>query len=88
MTRDAFAQGLRQSETVLHFFTECFLYTEERQILYDSMDQILPNFKKYPNKTKLQILLNGINLSSEEIDSRNGKIIFVVQNFILKTKRF
>ena len=52
------------------------------------MDQILPNLKKYPNKTKLEILLNGINLSSEEIDSRNSKIIFVVQKFILKTKRF
>ena len=77
-----------RSESVSHFLTECFLYTEERKILYDSMEQILPKFKTLPNKTKLDILLHGINLHSEETDSRNSKIIFVVQNFILKTKRF
>ena len=75
-------------ETNLHFFTECFLYTEERRLLYDSMEQILPKFKTLSNKNKLEIFLHGINLNSEETDSRNSKIIFVVQNFILKTKRF
>ena len=77
-----------RSESVSHFFTECFLYAEERRLLYDSMEQILPKFKNYPIKTKLEILLNGINLNSEETDSRNSKIIYAVQNFILKTKRF
>ena len=77
-----------RSESVLHFFTECFLFSEERRLLYDSMEQILPKFKDYPKKTKLEIFLHGINLNSEEIDCRNGKIIYAVQNFILKTKRF
>ena len=67
---------------------ECFLYTEERRSLFDSMEQLIPNFKKIPNKSKLNILLHGINLDSEEFDSRNAKIIYSVQNFILKTKRF
>ena len=75
-------------ETNLHFFTECFLYTEERRLLYDSMEQILPKFKTLSNENKLEIFLHGINLTSDETDSRNSKIIFVVQNFILKTKRF
>ena len=52
------------------------------------MEQILPKFKTFSNKVKLDILLHGINLQSEETDSRNRLIIFAVQNFILKTKRF
>ena len=75
-------------ESVSHYFMECFLYTEERRSLFDSMEQLIPNFKKIPNKSKLNILLHGINLDSEEFDSRNAKIIYSVQNFILKTKRF
>ena len=77
-----------RSESVQHFLTECFLFTEERNLLYDSMEQILPKFKTFPKKTKIEILLHGINLNSDEIDSRNGKIIYAVQNYILKTKRF
>ena len=77
-----------RTESVMHFFTECFLYTEERRLLYDSLEQILPTFKSFSNKTKLDIFLNGINVFSEETDSRNSKIIYIVQNFILKTKRF
>ena len=77
-----------RSESVSHYFTECFLFTEERKILYNSLEQILPKFKNFSKKTKIEILLHGINLNAEETDSRNGKIIFAVQNFILKTKRF
>ena len=77
-----------RSESVSHFFNECFIFTEERNELYNSMEQILPKFKTFSNKVKLDILLHGINLQSEETDSRNRLIIFAVQNFILKTKRF
>ena len=31
------------------------------------MEQILPKFKTFSNKVKLDILLHGINLQSEEI---------------------
>ena len=77
-----------RSESVKHFFIECFLYAEERRHLFDSMEQILPKFKTFSIKTKLEILLHGINLNADETDSRNRKIIYVVQNYILKTKRF
>ena len=77
-----------RSESVLHFATECFLFAEERRILYNSLDQILLKFKTYPNKTKLYMFLHGINLKSEETDSRNGKIIFLVQNLIMQVLRF
>ena len=77
-----------RSETVSHYLTDCFLYTEERRSLYDSMEQLIPKFKKLPNKSKLFILLNGINLDCDEFDSRNPKIVYIVQKFISQTKRF
>ena len=77
-----------RTESVDHFFIECFLYNEERRLLYDSMEQILPTFLTFSNKIKLNIFLHGINLHSDETDSRNSKIIYEVQKFILKTKRF
>ena len=75
-------------ESVLHYFTQCFLYTEERRVLYDSMEQLIPKFETLKEKTKLDIFLHGININSEEFDCRNAKIVYSVQNFILKTKRF
>ena len=75
-------------ETVMHYLTECFLYQEERHALYVRVCQILPNFMMLPDKTKMKVLLEGINLHSEEPDSRNIPIALVVQKFILRTKRF
>ena len=75
-------------ESVLHYFTQCFLYTEERRVLYDSMEQLIPKFKNLKETNKLDIFLYGININSEEIDCRNSKIIYSVHNFIFKTKRF
>ena len=34
-------------ESVRHFFNECFLYTEERRILFDSIEQLIPKFKTF-----------------------------------------
>ena len=76
-----------RTETVLHYVTECFLYNQERNILYDSMEQYIPNFLSLPNKRKLDILLYGINNNGDE-DCRNKCITLAMQNFILQTKRF
>ena len=78
----------QRSETVKHYFTECFLYTEERRELFVTLEQLIPKFKNLNLKEKLDLLLNGININSDEIDCRNSKIIFAVQKYILKTKRF
>ena len=64
-----------RTESVDHFFNDCFLYSEERCLLYSSIEQILPKFSNLSKKTKLHIFLHGINLHSEETDSRNKKII-------------
>ena len=75
-------------ETVSHFLNSCFLFQEERHALNTRMSRILPNFTTLSDKTKLKILLEGINLHSEEPDSRNIPIALAVQSFILQTKRF
>jgi len=75
-------------ETVSHYFNTCFLYQEERHALHSKIGQILPRFNTLPDKTKLKVLLEGINLQSEEPDSRNIPITLAVQSFILQTKRF
>ena len=77
-----------RTESVRHYLTECFLYTEERRVLYVSMEKLLPTFLSFSNDKKCYVLLNGIHLDSEEMDSRNYKIVYFVQNFIFKTKHF
>ena len=75
-------------ESTEHFLLHCFLFTEERKILFSSVQQQIPNFYNYSNNKKLEILLFGLNLESDEIDCRNKRIMISVQTFILKTKRF
>ena len=77
-----------KSETTLLLMTQCFLSTEECRELYNAIEQILPKFACLDDKNKLEILLKGINLNSDETDSINGKIIVHVQIFLLKTKHF
>ena len=52
------------------------------------MEQLIPKFKTFSEKIKTDILLKGVNIDSEEFDSRNSKIIYLVQDYIFKTKRF
>ena len=77
-----------RSETTTHYLTQCFLYTEERRLLFNSIEQLIPKFSTFSNKKQSEILLNGINLNADETDVRNSKIVYLVQNFIFKTKRF
>ena len=77
-----------RSETVSHFFLDCFLYQEERDELCKKISQYLPRFQTFSKTKKLEIILNGFNLSNTEPDPRNISIAFAVQSYILKTKRF
>ena len=76
------------TENNAHFLMSCFLYTEERRHLFDTVEQILPTFKKMTKKKQIDTLLYGINLDINETDCRNKRIALAVQNYILKTKRF
>ena len=71
-----------------HFFNHCFLYQEERNCLLSTIRKLIPKFSNLSDKKKTDILLHGINLDSEEPDSRNVPLTFAVQKFILQTRRF
>ena len=91
-----FALGLSETdkcicgrpETVSHFLINCLIYHEQRHALNARLCQILPNYNLLPDKLKMKVLLEGINLHSDEPDSRNVRITLAVQCFILQTKRF
>ena len=77
-----------RTETVTHFFNQCFLYQQERQQLVEKIEKLIPKFSKLSDKRKTEILLFGINLNSDEPDSRNVPITLAAQTYILQTKRF
>ena len=77
-----------RSETTSHFFLDCFLYQEERESLFKKISEYLPRFQTFSKSKKLEIILSGFNLQNIEPDLRNVSVVFAVQNYILKTKRF
>ena len=69
------------------FLLSCFLYTEERRLLFNTVEQILPTFKNMTKKKKIETLLYGINLNISETDRQNKRLSIAVQNYIFKIKR-
>ena len=75
-------------ESPEHYFLDCFLYSPERQILFNLIEHNIPNFKNLNKKRKIDIILRGINIDNPDYLQLNTKITKAVQNFILNTKRF
>ena len=75
-------------ESSMHFITECFLYSGERQTLYNLVEHYIPHFSKKSKIKQYEILVMGINTDQPEFDSTNTTISIAVQKFILTTKRF
>ena len=75
-----------KQETTRHFLLHCFLYSIERQQLFDQVKEIIKRFDKLPQYKQEHILLFG--LTGDENFEINIKIQKMVQNYILKTKRF
>ena len=75
-----------RNETVKHYMLECFLYTIERQSLLEQVEQHVAGFASLSQENKLNILLFGF-LDNEKFPT-NIKIMPLVQNYIIQTKRF
>ena len=58
------------NENSQHYITGCWLFTEERRILYDKVEQFIPNFRSLPLKRKYFILVNGYDIDNNEDDPR------------------
>ena len=77
-----------KSESPEHYFLQCFLYSPERQILFNLVEHFVPNFKNYNNKQKLKLLLAGFDTDDPDFFSLNKTLSIAVQNYIIATKRF
>ena len=77
-----------KNESSEHFIMDCFIYAAERQILFNLVEYLVPNFPKLNKKQKFHILIRGINISNPDFFNTNIRISLAVQSFIMKTKRF
>ena len=75
-------------ENTTHYLLDCVQFTEQRNVMLESMANILPNFAAKNKSKKVEILLQGINLYQDDPDHRNKQIAFIAQNYILNTGRF
>ena len=75
-------------ENSTHYLLDCVQFTEQRNIMIESMAKILPNFTAKTKSKKVETLLQGINLYQDDPDHRNKQIAFIAQNYILNTGRF
>ena len=75
-------------ESSEHYMLDCFLYTVERQNLYNLVEHLIPKFPNLSKKEKFIILMKGIDIKNPELYNTNKRISFAVQSFITKTKRF
>ena len=76
-------------ETTKHFLLECFLYSNERNELFEKLNGVLErrNTNKYNKSELLHILLHGEKPELYEKYSHNKLIFRYVQDFLCKTKR-
>ena len=76
-------------ETTKHFLMECFLYSNERNELFEKLNGVLErrNTNKYNKSELLHILLHGEKPEIYEKYSHNKLIFRYVQDFLCKTKR-
>ena len=74
-------------ETSLHYMF-CTNYSEQRLVLYQRIEQIIPNIQKLPLKRQYEIFMYGYDVYNPEMTKTNRQIMIATQTYILKTKRF
>ena len=77
-----------KQETTEHFLITCPLFAQQRSKMFNEISLLLPKFRRLSAKEKVKVMLHGIFLESTVPDCRNIKIVFIVQHFILQTRRF
>ena len=77
-----------KNESSIHYLTECFLYSSERQTLYNLVEHYVPQFKTMNKNRKYEVLVLGIDPANSDFLQTNTTISIAVQKFIFETKRF
>ena len=75
-----------RNETIKHYMLECFLYTIERKSLFDQVKQLVTNFDRMSQQSKLDMLMFGYPDTDHLLI--NKKLTLLVQTYILQTKWF
>ena len=77
-----------KQENTKHYFLDCFLYTAERQILFNLVEHYIPKFPTFSKAAKVDLLLFGFNNNDPDFNHLNTTLTIAVQKFILSTNRF
>ena len=77
-----------KNESSLHYLMDCFLYTGERQTLFNLVEYYIPHFKTMCKNKKYEVLVMGIDPENPEFVHTNTILSIAVQKFIFETKRF
>ena len=77
-----------KTESSIHYLLDCFLYSGERQILFNLVEYYIPSFKTMNRNEKYKVLVMGFDPENTEITQTNVTISIAVQKFIFETKRF
>ena len=77
-----------KQESSKHFMMDCFLYSAERQTLFNLVEHYIPKFNRMTKTKKYEILVMGINTDDPDYNYLNTTITIAVQNYIFKTERF
>ena len=74
-----------EDESATHYLTSCNIFSEQRNFLYASVSNHIPNFNSLSNEEITQYLLYGNKSLKDDI---NIKILMETISFIKATKRF
>ena len=77
-----------KQESSQHYLLDCFLYSSERQTLFDRVEHFIPNFNRFSKSRKYEILVRGIKPDDPYFYTTNTTLALAVQSFIFRTKRF
>ena len=75
--------GYKHEDTA-HYLLWCPLYTNHRQILFNAVRPIVPNFDNLPSRQKLNILLYGNDLS----ETQGTLVALHIHSYIAHSRRF
>ena len=77
-----------KNESSFHYLIDSFLYSSQRQTLFNQVKHYFPNFKQLNKNKKYEVLVLGIHPENPDYFHTNTQISIAVQHFILKTNRF
>ena len=76
-----------KNESSQHYFIDCFLYSSERQTLFNQVEQFIPKLKSLNKYKQHEILINGININDPDFHYTNTSLSIAVQTLIFKSKK-